>query len=544
MRLKATIALALIVLLPVALLGWWGMQMARNEQAMHAHQLQALIDSQLESVEGDIAAYFDDVRTLLRADAQTLSVDAAALRDYLDDQPGLRQVFVMAGDGSRIHPPSDLPLSSAEQAFVERTAAIWTDKNLLYESHAAEKEQPAAASSSQIKTSRKSESDATAAGWHVWYAGNNMNWIFWWRDGVGSLIGFELDPVRVAADIIALLPSTGGDYDKLGNASVRLLNEHDSIIYQWGRLQPGAGQQRAGFLPLRHPLGSWKLEYYGAGLQAGSRWSLFNLATTLITVCAALGGLAFFLYREHTRAMRVATQRVSFVNQVSHELKTPLTNIRMYAELLDDQLDELSADPVESRSRLRRYSDVIATESQRLSRLIANVLSFSQSQRGRLQLRAKTDNVDRIIESAVAAYRPALEAKNCEIRIRTNASQPAEIDPDIVEQILNNLLSNVEKYGASGGLLEITSAQEESRITVTVHDHGPGIAKREQQRIFDAFYRIDSRITEGVSGTGMGLSIARQLARLHGGDLTLVATEKGACFRLTLHGPVAKGEAQ
>jgi signal transduction histidine kinase len=137
-------------------------------------------------------------------------------------------------------------------------------------------------------------------------------------------------------------------------------------------------------------------------------------------------------------------------------------------------------------------------------------------------------------------FRPALLAQGIEVFLAPGASRRAAVDADILEQILGNLLSNAEKYAAGGQRLDVTTRQTEGQAEVVVHDHGPGIPERERERIFDPFYRIGSALTEGVSGTGIGLTISRELARLHGGDLALVPSSEGACFRLTLACPLVE----
>ena len=135
-------------------------------------------------------------------------------------------------------------------------------------------------------------------------------------------------------------------------------------------------------------------------------------------------------------------------------------------------------------------------------------------------------------------FAPSLEAKGVRIHFQAGAKARVEVDPDVLEQILNNIFSNTEKYGTSGGRLDIQSGRKGDRTFIFVRDFGPGVSKRDADRIFQPFYRTHSRITDGVTGTGIGLSIARDLARLHGGDLTLVATDEGACFKIELHTPV------
>jgi signal transduction histidine kinase len=244
----------------------------------------------------------------------------------------------------------------------------------------------------------------------------------------------------------------------------------------------------------------------------------------------AVVGLAIYIFRESGRQMREAAQRVNFVNQVSHELKTPLTNIRMYAELLEDGLED-------EEDKLRGQAQVIAQESQRLSRLIGNVLSFARQQRGKLTARRQPGKVDDVVRQVLDQFGPSLEDKGIEVELETGAPAEVLLDSDVVGQILGNLLGNVEKYAAQGGRVEIRTAQKEGQSEIWVTDHGPGVPTRARDKIFKPFFRLSGKVTDGVSGTGIGLAIAQDLARLHGGELSLEPRQVGACFKVSLSTP-------
>jgi signal transduction histidine kinase len=222
---------------------------------------------------------------------------------------------------------------------------------------------------------------------------------------------------------------------------------------------------------------------------------------------------------------------MSFVNQVSHELKTPLTNIRMYAELLDDDL-------YDADERTRRHLGVIVEESQRLSRLIGNILTFARHQREKLTLRPAPKQLDEVVAAVIEQFRPALDEKGITVELDLAAPHPARLDADAIGQILGNLLSNVEKYAATGHLARVTTRQDGPRLTLTVADAGPGIPPRHRERVFEPFHRVSDALSDGVAGTGIGLGIARTLARLHGGDLVLCPSERGATFEASLHAPL------
>ena len=219
---------------------------------------------------------------------------------------------------------------------------------------------------------------------------------------------------------------------------------------------------------------------------------------------------------------------MEFVGQVSHELKTPLTNIRMYAEMLEEQL---ATEPQQ-----RNYLGVIINESQRLSRLIGNVLNFSRTPT--LQLREV--DVDALVRRTLDNFLPGFSARGIAVASRLEAGRAVTTDHDMLEQILNNLLSNVEKYAAEGKRVAVSTGIDGGQLALRVRDYGPGIPASERRRIFEPFYRIDDRLTEGVSGTGIGLTIARQQARRLGGDLVIIDVENGACFELRL--PLEPGD--
>jgi signal transduction histidine kinase len=546
LKFKLFFALLLIVLLPLILLGGMGVKVLRDEQRLQEHQIQTLVISQLKEVDRSIGQYFRSLENEFVEWAAKLPGDPATIRNEIQKQPEVRQILIFDSTSKRIFPPGNRPLSQRERQFLERAGVILS--RLKSEQAAvtlkspkkrsSKKVFPSVGSTQGISTNARPDDRSEFQGWQVSYSAAEINHLFWFRDKGGRLIGIELDPVRLQSSLIARLPETGSSGDRLENSRIRLLNSQGGIVYQWGGFQPGSEDSPVGRLSLSHPLGSWKLEYFGAGLNLGAGLQWFNVAGAILVVGAALFGLAFYLYKQHTREMKLAEQRVNFVNQVSHELKTPLTNIRLYSELLEEALPDALESPKEDK-RFRNYLDVITAESRRLSRLIANVLNFARSKKERLVLHRQVGVVDEIIKNSLNIFSPLLKAKGVRILFKGGAGDAVEVDPDTLDQILNNIFSNTEKYGASGGRLEIRSLRKEDRTVILVKDDGPGISLHEAERIFQPFYRGSSRLTDGVAGTGIGLGIARDLARLHGGDLTLLPTDRGACFKIELVTPVS-----
>jgi signal transduction histidine kinase len=242
--------------------------------------------------------------------------------------------------------------------------------------------------------------------------------------------------------------------------------------------------------------------------------------------------LAVYFYRESARGMREAAQRVSFVNQVSHELKTPLTNLRLYAELLASRLPA-------GDGTSHEYVEVLVSESRRLSRLIGNVLTFAKEQRNGIDLHMRPGVIDDAVSCVLDHFRPSLESAGVAVEFYAGAGQRVCFDSDALDQILGNLFGNVEKYAVGGGRMNVVTRHVGGETWITVADSGPGIPQDQRERVFAPFVRLSDRPSDGVAGTGIGLGIARGLARLHGGDLTLEASERGAVFKAVLRTPPA-----
>lgn len=383
---------------------------------------------------------------------------------------------------------------------------------------------------------RNLKSFAAGSGWFTWYWDRGLNLIYWQRRPSGHIVGCALERARWMADLIAKLPETMPTVDSPHSAveaRVRLVNSSAALVYQWGLHEPAGDAVPLCEVPLPAPLASWRLQCFVPleELLAGSgRSARLSLLTSLLVLGLVVATILVLLIREYRRDMRAAEQQVSFVNQVSHELKTPLTNIRMYAEMLEQDLEDLQPDQIE---RPRQRLDVILSEGQRLSRLIGNVLTFARQKRRSLQPQPVQVNADELIQTIVNRFRPALQDLQIETELNLTVERSMSVDPDFLEQILGNLISNVEKYAADGGLLRITSQCVQDRLQVDVSDCGPGIPAESREEVFQPFARISNDL-HYAAGTGIGLPIARELAQLHGGDVLVVPGQSGCTFRLTL----------
>ncbi|TFH17682.1 MAG: HAMP domain-containing histidine kinase [Lentisphaerales bacterium] len=513
MKPKLIAILLLIVIAPLVLMAWLGVSLARNEQERAQKDFERVLLARLSDVRDRIASLTAEQERAFLELTQVATRGPDRLREITRKERLVKQFFIMNADGDLVYPVRNGTETESENAFLFRTEPIW-----------------------QTGTTFTDPSDLPdrarlSYGWHTWFWGNGMHFLFWQEQESGEIVGIEVDRMVLMSDVLGELPADDHPGDRSEHDRIKLVNAKSETIYQWGPYEPAADESPSADLSLAAPLGAWTLQYYVSGLTGTGGTSIFNITSGLVVMAFLLVFLAVYFYRENMRNMREAEQKVSFVNQVSHELKTPLTNIRMYGELLNDSVSDDDA-------RLRKWAGIIMAESQRLSRLITNVLTFAKKQKGTIRLRMTSGVVDAVIDSVLISFRPSLEKSGMQIRLFTGAPATVELDPDVLEQILGNLLNNVEKYASAGEHLCITSAREGDMTTIIVADSGPGIPETDAEKVFAPFTRLSNKITDGVAGTGMGLGISRDLARLHGGDLVMDPSESGTTFRLTLKTPV------
>ena len=247
----------------------------------------------------------------------------------------------------------------------------------------------------------------------------------------------------------------------------------------------------------------------------------------LLVTALAVGG--WIVASDARRQLELARRKSDFVSNVSHELRTPLTSIRLFAEMLSE--DRVS-DPVKRRQHL----GVIQAEASRLHRLIGNVLDFARRDRG--EFRSPRDTVDlcTVTRQVLESFDPQFNAEG----LRVDAEIPPEPvlvsgDADALAQVVNNLLSNAVKYAVSGGEVTLRLLRGPGMVELQVLDRGPGIPEGCSERVFEEFFRADDALASGVTGAGLGLTLARRIAQDHGGDVTFKPREGGgSLFRFTL----------
>lgn len=545
--------------MPLALLAWLGQRSLAQDRIVAEHQSAELAEARLREAQTLVHSFIDELQLSAVTALSSLEIqnsvsnnDIALIRQVIDADPFLDQVFILNDQRRLLFPQDSIIHSNAERRFAELFTSVLNDENTFRTKSSSESvDEPIASYSnkevgsfSRSRVNRVSDISETLAklktgenssvetGWTTWDTGTATDIYLWHRTSNKILVGQKLSSAYWLSQLITRLPSSGDD-GILSDASIRLVDKRERIIYQWGGYDPALPEESIKPVSkdwLAYPLDGWRLEYY-APIEAASSSKLLMFVLLFVGLIALVLFGARLVWQEYRREIRNAEQRVSFVNQVSHELKTPLTNICIYADMLEAEVTE---GDVPDHQRVKKFTNVVTSESQRLGRLINNVLNFSRAQQQKISVHKSLNSADRVIDLTIDNFSPAFAAKAIEIKLDLNAKKQVMLDPELLEQVLNNLLSNVEKYAANGGVANVSSELNGDQIIIVVSDAGQGVPSTLKDKIFEPFERGSDSLIEGVSGTGIGLSIARDLCRLHGGDLELIDSIKGACFKITL----------
>ena len=358
---------------------------------------------------------------------------------------------------------------------------------------------------------------------------NPDNVLYFWkriRGEVFSVIG--IDTIEVQNSINEwFMESESMDFKALFDGYTRLVDPRRNEVWKSGESLSEGGAPR--YFSATSRMGTWQIE-------ASSRTKIketWNLPFLIAGV-----GLALAVFVATTlmalslrRATRLAEQRVTFVNRVSHELRTPITNILLNTDIAKEVLAE---DPADANEHLKRVRD----ETSRLSRLVDNVLTFSRKEERGHKLCIFKIDPDSVIQDVAANFDSLFVQAGIALSVDSISGALVEADPDALSQIFTNLFSKAEKYAAEGGRLNIQTRTDGGHWSLLALDDGPGVQAGARERVFEPFRRSGDSISEGVTGTGLGLTIARDLAREMSGDLRLVDSKQGATFELTL--PLAK----
>ena len=354
-----------------------------------------------------------------------------------------------------------------------------------------------------------------------------------WRDQQRYVQGFVVNGDEVMREVFE------GIYQGsvLRDQATLILSYRGEVLRSYG-----AAREAARILvfrsPLAFPLGDIELIVSAAELTLGTGAYLVNALAVLLSLL--IPGVLYGVYRLGGGQIELAQERSNFVSAVSHELKTPLTSIRMYGEIL-------RAGWVESEEKKRSYYDFIFFESERLSRLIANVLHLARLTNNDSPLELRSYPPDRLLDMIRSKVSSQIEAAGFALELAA-AELPASLtilaEEDALSRIFINLVDNALKFSRTaerkvvviGYRLANAGGSEEGEVVFFVRDYGPGIDRDQRKKLFRLFYRGENELTRTTPGTGIGLALVKELAAKMNAQVDLESKEPGVEFTVRFRG--------
>jgi two-component system phosphate regulon sensor histidine kinase PhoR len=253
------------------------------------------------------------------------------------------------------------------------------------------------------------------------------------------------------------------------------------------------------------------------------------LGVLILAFCAALGAGIVLTLSSIRRRARLSALQTAFVSKVSHDLRTPLTSIRMFVETL--QMGR-----IHDTERYNECLGVLAAETARLSSMIDRLLDWARMEAGRKQYQFTTTSVSDVVDQAIAAFRPQTLSGAVKLAVEVEPDLPAiQADGEALSEVLLDLLNNAYKYTGEEKQITVRARRDGRSVVLSVTDNGPGIPRSEHVRIFERFYRGSEPSTREIEGSGLGLAMARHTIDAHHGTIHLESeVGRGSTFSLVL----------
>lgn len=514
---KVYLILLLIVLLPALFFSAYEINsLTASEElfgGIYRQQLDVVLFS-LNQHAWDVASTWASAINILSNEHRTDSEAGLgkAIRQYLSKSPSIRAVFFADSLGKRLM----LFAREAEEG------APASRKEELLKSLRANKEKIDRLGRYRRADYRKLEpfvvGDSSAANQQlalVFAAGDNA--------GVWSVAGVLLDERTFIQNVLApkILETAGNEFvlavTKRGIAQP---------VFATAAVQPGELKQRKELWLFPDHVVGIRLKGETIDDLVRSR-SYRNLWLIVLLDVVLLAGV-WIVYRSIRREMDLVRMKSDFVSNVSHELRTPLSLIRMYTETLE--MGRIASD-----ERKKEYYSTILGETERLSRLVNNILDFSRMEAGKKQFQFRELDVNTVVSNVVKTYAFQMQSEGITPVLDLDRTVPPVVaDQEAVSQAVINLLDNAIKYGGSQKYLKLTTGMEDGFAFIEVTDRGIGIAPEHQAKIFDTFYRVSSGLVHTAKGSGLGLTLVQRIMQAHGGNTRVrSAPGTGSSFRLS-----------
>ena len=255
-----------------------------------------------------------------------------------------------------------------------------------------------------------------------------------------------------------------------------------------------------------------------------------SVMLVVLAVIMLMGLLA--IYKSTRTIVDLSERRSQFVSSVTHELKTPLTNIRMYIEMLEQGI-------ARDRKREAEYFQILDSEGARLSRLINNVLELSKLEKSQRHIDMQSGTFEDVVEEVEKVMGVKFKQEDFSLNVEWGRIEPFQYDREVMIQVLINLIENSIKFGQGAAVRQITirTGYENGCMNISVADTGPGIPRQALKKVFDDFYRVDNSLTRTTRGTGIGLALVKKFITLMGGTVKAVNNDGPGCT-ITISLPV------
>lgn len=553
-----------LILVPTLLMSGAAYRLLSHEQDRIGRSAQEALMERAAAISETVHLTIETVkdnlaRSLMKIDPVLLN---QTLLDWETSNPLVRNVFVLESGKNLIYPVRGMASTPEQRQFIARFEALFSGRidfdqlngnddpegtrvneagraastarqgdarRQLVSLSRADRKPPAPVAAQAQMEAADNPAWGFTSGWLPWFSENRLHVLVWVKSvSTAQVYGMEVELMTLLSRLVVDFPTMED-----AASAIVLTDDSGNVIHQSGQLKVSAESRPLSQLAITGLLPHWKMEIYMDENRLGPARGFFYLSMILVAIfIAAILSGGILLTRMTLKNMKDARQKTSFVSSVSHELKTPLTSIRMSAELL------LSG-RVSGVKKRDNYLSVIVSESERLTRLINNVLDFGKLEQGKKNYRLTTVEMDRFLYQLIEMHQIRITAQGLKIITRVSPDDfMIRTDRDALEQVVLNVIDNVLKYAGSGEYIKFILAREAQAVLLTICDDGPGIPKDRQEKIFEKFFRVDNSLTATQPGSGLGLSISRRILRDLGGDLYLEpGKDTGSCFtaRITDH---------
>jgi signal transduction histidine kinase len=252
----------------------------------------------------------------------------------------------------------------------------------------------------------------------------------------------------------------------------------------------------------------------------------FYIFIIIILILAA--GL-FFILKAVNNEINLSKMKSQFITTVSHEFKSPLASIRQMGEMLEQNR-------VPTKERKQKYYQGIVQQSERLTHLIENILNYSKMEAKQKEFRFQKADIELLLKDVVASFENFVSVNGFQIEYEKIGMVPEfYYDPEAMEQVFHNLLDNACKYSGTSKKVKVTLQKKDDDVMINVTDYGVGINKEDRDKIFSRFYRVGDELTQHVKGSGIGLTIVKQIVDAHNGKVVVESEPgKGSTFSVVL----------